>query len=150
MLPIPGQAGLWVTWLPVEPDTCASAWLIQRFVDRQAEFEFLPKDSPVENGTAFDIPFSELRRYHNMSTFGSIVRKYRIQDPAIIEIQKLIYDMEVNKWDNKIHPDSVDIEITIRETIQKAGAPANACKHNFGLFDGLYQRYRETSVDHQK
>ena len=144
ILSLQSQAGVWVTWYPVEPDTCASAWLIKRLVDRQAEFKFLPKGTPVEQGTAFDTPLAEFRRYHNLSTYGSIVRKYRIQDLAVLEIKKLIYDMEINKWDNKIHPDSVHTEITIRDNIQAADSPAEGCKLNFNLLDKLYQKYQTT------
>jgi len=62
-------------------DRAASAWLILRFVDKQAEFEFVPTKGALELAQArqaipFVIPGAELSRKEGKVTFDAILEKY--------------------------------------------------------------------------
>ena len=53
------QGRVWVTRRNPFVDRMASAWLIRRFIDSLARFEFLEKDrmvAAVPNGVSFDVP----------------------------------------------------------------------------------------------
>ena len=81
------QSGsVWATWDVVEPDTCASVWLIKRHVDPKATFRFLPKGTPIVEGTAFDTPEAKFRRYATAATYESILKTYKITDPVAVRI----------------------------------------------------------------
>ena len=64
----------WTTRPGVHVDRAASAWLIQRFVDTEAEFLFLddPDDIPV-NATGFDMIRVELTHHGDDVTFETIL-----------------------------------------------------------------------------
>ena len=53
----------WITREKIKVDRVACPWLIKKFVDRGAEFIFLPQDtdwSRIAEGVVFDVPNCEL------------------------------------------------------------------------------------------
>jgi len=84
------QTTVYSTWENMEIDKCASAWLIKRFADKNAVFKFFPKGALVTEGIPFDTPEAEIRRYHNIAAFEYIVRKYKINDKAVIKMGAII------------------------------------------------------------
>jgi hypothetical protein len=70
----------------VKVDRVACQWLIRKFVDPEAEFVFLPQDTDwtrVTDGIAYDVPGCELRHHGEDVSFNSILKKYRLRDPAL-------------------------------------------------------------------
>ena len=109
------QGGLWTTWDIFEPDTCASVWLIKRYVDPKSTFRFLPKGTPIVEGRAFDTPDAKFRRYATAATYESILRSYKITDPVAAQIGTLIHDIEINRWARKSTSESIEVERRVRE-----------------------------------
>ena len=77
----------WVTTERVHLDRVASAWLILRFIDPQAEFEFVPRENistvPTD-AIAFAIPGAEIKPHGvDGPTFGRLIAKYALQEPAL-------------------------------------------------------------------
>ena len=79
---------LWVTRPSPHIDRTACAWLIRRFIDPEATFAFAPdpEGAAALGGTPFDMRGVELGHHEGRCSFESILRKYRIQDPALDEI----------------------------------------------------------------
>jgi len=76
----------WVTREKVKVDRVACPWLIRKFIDPDAVFVFLPKEtnwSTVVDGTLYDVPGCELGHHGEDVSFDSIVKKYGLQDPAL-------------------------------------------------------------------
>jgi hypothetical protein len=76
----------WVTRERVKVDRVACPWLIQKFIDPQAEFVFLPADttwSKVTDGIVYDVPGCELGHHGEEVSFDSILKKYQLNDPAL-------------------------------------------------------------------
>jgi hypothetical protein len=49
----------WITREKVKVDRVARPWLIKNFIDAEAEFVFLPRDTDwlkIDFGTVFDVP----------------------------------------------------------------------------------------------
>ena len=78
----------WITRENVKVDRVACPWLIKKFVDPQAEFLFVPANQ-VESkakelgATPFDIDGCELGHHGEDVSFNSILKKYRLTDPAL-------------------------------------------------------------------
>jgi hypothetical protein len=73
----------WVTRQRPQVDRIACPWLIQRFVDPDAEFLYVPGDQVLavaenEGATAFDVPGVELGHTGDQCSFDAIVRKYAL------------------------------------------------------------------------
>ncbi len=138
------EGSVYSTWETMEPDKCASAWLIKRFIDKDAVFRFSPKGETIKQGIPFDVPEAEIRRYHNMAAFGYLMRKHRITDPALREIGKIIHDIEINYWGRKTSEASQRISDAIREIAKSSETPAEALRRSFPIFDELYSTFGQT------
>ncbi|MCC9020514.1 MULTISPECIES: chromate resistance protein ChrB domain-containing protein [Flavobacterium] len=78
----------WITRERPKIDRIACPWLIRNFVDPEAEFIYVPFDQVLDkakelNAVPFDIPNVEFTHYQEQCTFDYIVKKYKIEDPAI-------------------------------------------------------------------
>jgi hypothetical protein len=83
----------WITREHVKVDRVACPWLIKRFIDPAAQFEFLPKEtdwSAVRNGTLFDVPGCELGHKGEDVSFDSILNKYGLNDPALRLLAEIV------------------------------------------------------------
>jgi len=130
---------LYSTWDVLELDTCASAWLIKKFVDTQAEFRFYPKGEFITEGVAFDTPDAKFRRTRNMSTFETIVQEYRIEDEALFKIAEMIHDIEINFWVGDLTQEAKVLNQEVLEIIRQTKIPQEAFKRSFPVFDELYR-----------
>lgn len=89
---------LWVTRRNPHVDRCASAWLIKRFIDKEARFAFISGDDPIPKGAmAFTLPKAEIKPVEKKkTTYDVLVEKYNIQDSAALKIGKFIHDFEID------------------------------------------------------
>ncbi len=134
---------IYVTWENMEIDKCSSAWLIKRFIDKNASFKFVPKGALITEGIPFDVPEAEIRRYHNMSAFEYIVRKNKISDPAIQKIGEIIHDIEINYWGKKKIEESQKINDAVQEIIRTSEKAEESMARSFKIFDELYSGFKE-------
>jgi len=73
----------WITREKIKVDRVACSWLIRNFVDSEAEFVFLPRETEwekIDNGTVFDVPNSELGHHGEDVSFNSILKKYNLTE----------------------------------------------------------------------
>jgi hypothetical protein len=83
----------WITREKIKVDRVACPWLIRHFVDPQAEFLFLPHDTDwpkIEGGMVFDVPNCELGHNREDVSFNSILKKYRLSDPALVLLGEIV------------------------------------------------------------
>ena len=89
----------WVTREKAKVDRIACPWLITHFVDKDAEFLFVPKEQVLEmakkeNATPFDTPGVELTHYEENGrkfvSFDAIIKKYKIRDKALMSWPRLL------------------------------------------------------------
>lgn len=82
----------WVTWQDVGIDRMGCAWLISRFIDRDAEFLFLPYGETAlpEGPEPFDLPGVRLSHRRGHSTFHTILEEYQLADPILRRIAQLV------------------------------------------------------------
>ncbi len=83
----------WITPEKVKVDRVACPWLIQNFIDSEAEFVFLPAGtnwSEVTNGILYDVPNCELGHHGKEVSFDSILRKYPLNDPALHLLAEIV------------------------------------------------------------
>ena len=94
----------WITRERPKIDRIACPWLIKNFVDKDAEFIYLPFSEVLDkakelDAIAFDIPNVEFTHYQEKSTFDYIVKKYKIEDPAILIIADIVRGADTDKHD---------------------------------------------------
>lgn len=90
----------WITRAHVHVDRVACPWLIQRFIDSQAQFLFVASSeveriAKAEGAIPFDIPNVELGHLDGRCSFESIIRKYGLKDPALLRLAKIVHAADV-------------------------------------------------------
>lgn len=89
----------WVTREKARVDRIACPWLIRKFIDKGAEFLYVPKEKVMEvvqkdGATPFDTPGAELHHYEENGkefvSFDAIIKKYKLTDPALLELAKIV------------------------------------------------------------
>jgi hypothetical protein len=83
----------WITREKIKVDRVACPWLIRKFIDRDAEFVFLPPAtdwSAITDGVVYDVPNCELGHHDQDVSFNSILKKYNLTDPALILLGEIV------------------------------------------------------------
>lgn len=94
----------WVTRQYVHVDRTACPWLIKKFVDSKAEFIFVPVEKieetvKKEKAIPYDAPGVELGHQSDKCSFDAIVEKYKIKDPAVLELAKIVRAADTDKME---------------------------------------------------
>src|SRR5205085_2277479 len=86
----------WITREHVKVDRVACPWLIKKFVDKDAEFIFVPADKVDAEARRLDaIPYDvkgvELGHHGKECSFEAILKKYKLTgDPALVLLGKIV------------------------------------------------------------
>jgi len=139
---------LWVTKHKPHVDRCASAWLIKRFIDEEAVFEFVTKESEIPKGAiGFTLPKAEINPVESVkTTFDVLVEKYHVKDPIVMKIKDIIRDYEFNEE----KPDKIHLKVTLGVCCVLKGLEKTSKTDNETLLkarvvmDALYATLKET------
>ena len=88
----------WITRRNLHIDRTASAWLIRRFIDPDAEFAFVPPDTDpaTQDGHTFDMRDAEYSHADGCCTFQVLVARHGLdRDAALVEMGRVILDADV-------------------------------------------------------
>src|ERR1700737_5254975 len=94
-------------------DRIACPWLIRRFVDKDAEFLFVPADevsavAQREGAIPYDVKGAELGHVDGRCSFESIVVKYQLVDPALQRLAPIVHGADVSA-DLNLVPESAGL-----------------------------------------
>lgn len=132
----------WITRSHVHVDRVACPWLITRFIDNQAEFLFVPKNQ-IETVVAatgaipFDAPGVELGHQDGCCSFESFLRKYELQDPALLRMAQVIHAADVSQDIDK-DPIARGIEAIATGFSLRFPDDMENLEHQFVVYDALY------------
>ena len=85
----------WITRERPKIDRIACPWLIRRFVDPQAEFLYVPPqqvraEAARLDAIPYDVPGVELTHDGPHCSFDAILKKYRLDDPALMRLADIV------------------------------------------------------------
>ncbi len=85
----------WITRERPKIDRIACPWLIKNFVDREAEFIYVPKENVFAeaqklNAIPYDIPGAEYSHEGDYCTFDFIIKKHQLKDDALRQIALIV------------------------------------------------------------
>ena len=94
----------WITRERPKIDRIACPWLIKRFIDKEAEFIYVPKEQVFEkaevlNAIPFDIPGAEYSHYGDECTFDYIIKKHRLDNPALQLLSVIIRGADTDRFE---------------------------------------------------
>jgi hypothetical protein len=81
-------------------DRIACPWLIRRFVDKDAEFLYVPPEDVArvareKDAIPYDVEGAELGHVDGRCSFESILLKYGLDDPALARMAKIVHAADV-------------------------------------------------------
>jgi hypothetical protein len=137
------KGAVWVTRKGVHVDRIASAWLIKRFIDRDAKLKFVPPKgySPQDGELRFDMFEAEYTHEGDSCTFEVLARRFQISDAAVSAIAEVVHDIDVH--DGKFErPETPGVERLINGIALTQ--PDDEARIALGsrLFDALYESWR--------
>jgi hypothetical protein len=88
---------IWVTRVGVHVDRIACAWLVRRFIDRNASFKFVPPKgyTPEPNELRFDMLDAEFTHEGDRCSFEVLMTRAGLDDPALTAIAEIVHDIDL-------------------------------------------------------
>lgn len=135
----------WLTRPRPGVDRMASAWLIRRFIDGDAEFTFgerIPRDEDV---VPFDMFGVELGHHGERCTFETLLSCFALEEPALMRIARIVHDLDLHA-----EPPAEPEAATIARLVEglRAATPEDALLLDRGMvvFEALYRSFHGESA----
>jgi hypothetical protein len=135
------QKRVWATRKAPWVDRLASAWLIKRFIDREAKFLWLarPSDCP-KKAVGFDYDGAQFTHVKNRVTFEVLAATFGLdQDPALAKIGAAVHFLDVGGIPV---PDATGLETMLKGAREKARGDDALLAEAMRTFDLLHSAYR--------
>jgi hypothetical protein len=138
----------WITREHPRVDRVACPWLVQRFIDKDAEFLYVGADIVASEAartgaTPYDIKDVELGHHGAECSFDAFVHKYRLdEDKALAYMAQVIRGADTS--DKTITPESVGVEALL-DGVRLLHYPDDQAqrKASVGVLDALYAYCQE-------
>lgn len=131
----------WATRAGIHIDRSASAWLIGRFIDPDAEFTFVadPADVPPD-AIPFDMRGVEFGHHGNDCTFETLLRRHDLADPVLWRISEIVHEADIDdaRFDA---PEAPGFDTALRG-LSMVADDHRVLQLTGPLFDGLYEFFR--------
>jgi hypothetical protein len=136
----------WITREHARVDRIACPWLIKKFIDKDAEFLFVPAHKVIEylkdrndKVIPFDIPNVEMGHHGDECSFDAIIKKYQLdkKEPSLTELAKIVRGADTNN--RKLTPYSEGLAaIAAGFSVTSKNDYDNMAKQ-FPLYDALFE-----------
>ncbi len=131
---------VWVTRKKPFVDRMASAWLIRRFIDKDAVFQFIDereRNSLGNEAVVFDVREGDFTHQGDLCTFEVLMQTFGVKDKAVKKIAELVHDLDIKdgKYDNSETSGVEEILSGIRKT---AKSDAETIEKGMAVFGMLY------------
>jgi hypothetical protein len=132
------QGRIWVTRPRPFVDRMASAWLIRRFVDSQARFDFVAEGQPRPAGAVgFDMLGGEFSHLGDWCTFEVMVKAFGLKDKALARLAPIVHELDLH--DGKFNvPQARGAEEILRGVSRTAQNDQEALEKGMAVFELLY------------
>jgi len=127
----------WVTRPRPHIDRIASAWLIKRFIDPDAQFVFAPPAEFPPDAIPFDAPGVELSHQGEDCTFETLLKRARLRDRRLIRLAEVVHEADLR--DGKYpREEARGIDVAVRALLAASADDHQVLAQGMALFEGLY------------
>ena len=128
----------WVTWENVGIDRIGSAWLIRRFVDPAAEFEFISREATIPpDAEPFDVPGARLSHHRGHSTFHTLLDEYGLDDPILRRLARIVDEADTVQ-EAPVEPSAPGLDLICRGIRRTSPDDPAALERGAVIYDALY------------
>lgn len=141
------QKRTWVTRPRPGVDRMSSAWLIRRFVDAAATFQFVTEPPPSSSrAIPFDMFNVEFGHHGDRCSFEVLAARFGIDDAAVRRIGEIVHDVDL-KEDRYGHPEAAVVGALV-EGLRRAHADdRELLEHGIAVFGGLYESFSAARIE---
>jgi len=139
----------WITREGVKVDRVACPWLIKHFVDREAEFLFVPEADLLEvavreRATPFDANrFRQVALNHrgDRCTFEVILEDFKLDDPALHQLGRIVRAADVSGQEH-VAPEGPGLRAIAEGFASMGTSDDERLQVGFRIYDALYAYVR--------
>jgi len=136
----------WVTRERPKVDRVACPWLIARFIDRDAEFLFVPpaEVARVARDTGaipFDVEGVELTHVGPNCSFDAVLAKYGLTEPALADLARIVRGADTARLD--LAPECAGLLAVSLGLSRLYRDDMEQLRHGFVVYDALYSWLRD-------
>ena len=131
----------WITRERPKIDRIACPWLIQRFIDPDAEFLYVPAPQVLavaaETGaTPYDIPGVAMTHVGELCSFDAFLAKYQLHSPALAQLATIVRGADTDRLD--LAPQAAGLVAISLGLSHSFSDDHEMLRHGLVMYDALY------------
>jgi hypothetical protein len=131
----------WITRERPKIDRIACPWLIARFIDKEAEFVYVPaaevfRIAEQTGAIPYDIPGAELSHVGELCSFDAFLKKYDLSDPALQALAVIVRGADTSQLD--LTPQSAGLYAISLGLSHCYTDDHEMLRHGLVIYDALY------------
>ena len=100
---VPG-ASRWITRERPKIDRVACPWLVRRFIDPAASFDYVPSaavesEARARDAIAYDVPGVAITHRGERCSFDALLEDFELRDPALDQLARIVRGADTNRLD---------------------------------------------------
>ena len=132
---------IWVTRARPKIDRIACPWLISRFVDRNAEFLYVPtsevRDAAEQrDAIPYDIPDVHFSHEGERCSFDAFLKHYRLNDPALQQLALIVRGADTARLE--LAPQAAGLAAISLGLSRRFADDHEMLEHGMVMYDALY------------
>ena len=135
---LPPRGATWVTRPRPHIDRIASAWLIKRFCDPDAAFEFADAADAARKGVPFDVLGAEFGHHGEDCTFETLVKRYGVKDRRVKHLAEIVHEADLHDGKFTRH-EAAGVDLAIDGLVEGVPDDHELLERGIAMFDGLYR-----------
>jgi rhodanese-related sulfurtransferase len=131
----------WVTRERPKIDRIACPWLVARFIDRNAEFHYVPSKEVLQaakerDAVPYDIPDVDFSHDGEHCSFDAFLKRYRLTDPALADLAVIVRGADTARLD--LAPQAAGLAAISLGLSRNFQDDHEMLKHGMVMYDALY------------
>ena len=134
------QHKTWATRKKPFVDRFASAWLIKKFIDKNASFAFIDEkdlDTVAKDVIPFDIRGGKFTHTGNLCTFEVLIKSFRLKDKILRKMAEIVHELDL-KDDKFRNPEAKGIEDILSGIRKTAKDDYESLEQGMAILEMLY------------
>lgn len=131
----------WVTRERPKIDRIACPWLIAKFIDKNAEFLYVPTNEVLQvakdtGAIPYDIPGVEMSHEGEFCSFDAFLKKYNLTEPALQQLAAIVRGADTSRLE--LTPQSPGLYALSLGLSKVFSDDHEMLKHGLVMYDALY------------
>jgi rhodanese-related sulfurtransferase len=137
---VPGGSR-WITRARPKIDRIACPWLIRRFIDPLAVFDYVPTaqvfdEAAARNAIPYDIPGAEVTHRGERCSFDALIEDFALEDAGLARLAVVVRGADTDRHD--LAPECAGLVATSLGLSQRYADDHEMLEHAMPVYDGLY------------